>query len=63
MGRDRDVVFKPKQVAEGDWQIEAHCPGAEIRYINGFKSEAEVQAWLAGSHWHVWLAEHGYADD
>jgi hypothetical protein len=28
------VTFKFDRVAEGEWQIEAHYPGAEIRYIN-----------------------------
>jgi hypothetical protein len=27
------VTFKFNRAAEGDWQIEAHYPGAEIRYI------------------------------
>jgi hypothetical protein len=43
------VTFKFNCVAEGDWQIEAHHPGAEIRYIRGFKTKAEVDEWLAGS--------------
>jgi hypothetical protein len=43
------VVFKLKRIAEGDWHIEAHYPGAEVRYINGFKSKAEVDEWLQGS--------------
>jgi hypothetical protein len=31
------VEFK-KRIAENEWQIEAHYPGAEIRHIKGFKS-------------------------
>jgi hypothetical protein len=52
------ITFKFDRVAEGDWQIEAHFPGAEIRYIRGFKTKAEVDEWamrlkqrrLAGHH-------------
>jgi hypothetical protein len=55
------VIFKLKRVAEGDWQIEAHCPGAEIRYVTGFKSKAEVDDWLQGTLRIDWLRSQGYA--
>jgi hypothetical protein len=54
------VIFKPKRIAEGDWQIEAHCPGTEVRYIKGFKDKAEVDAWLNGSLRIDWLRSQGY---
>ena len=38
MGKPR-VIFKLKRIAEGDWQIEAHYPGAEIRYIKGLRAK------------------------
>ncbi|MGO9045555.1 MAG: hypothetical protein ACLQFW_01525 [Xanthobacteraceae bacterium] len=60
MGKAR-VVFKLKRIAEGDWQIEAHYPGAEIRYIKGFKSKAEVDEWLQGTRRIDWLRSQGYA--
>jgi hypothetical protein len=50
-----------KRIAEGDWQIEAHYPGAEIRYIKGLKSKAEVDEWLQGSRRIDWLRSQGYA--
>ena len=31
-------TFKLRRIAEGEWQIEAHYAGAEIRYVKGFKS-------------------------
>ncbi len=31
-----------KRIAEGEWQIEAHYPTAEIRYIKGLKSKADL---------------------
>jgi hypothetical protein len=49
MSKSPRVIFKYKRIAEGDWQIEAHYPGAEIRYIKGFKSKAEIDEWLQGS--------------
>ena len=60
MGKER-VVFKMKRIAEGDWQIEAHYPGAEIRYIKGLKSKAEVDEWLQGTRRIDWLRSQGYA--
>jgi hypothetical protein len=38
------VEFKYKRIAEDEWQIEAHYPGAELRQIKGFKSKAEAAA-------------------
>lgn len=55
------VIFKFKRIAEGDWQIEAHCPGAEIRYIKGLISKADVDEWLQGSRQLDWLRSQGYA--
>jgi hypothetical protein len=55
------VIFKLQRIAEGDWQIQAHCPGAEIRYINGLKSKEEVDEWLAGDRKIAWLRSQGYA--
>jgi hypothetical protein len=55
------VVFTPKRIAEGDWQIEAHYPGAEIRYIPGFESKAAVDEWLNGNRKLAWLRAQGYA--
>jgi hypothetical protein len=55
------VEFKYKRIAEEEWQIEAHYPGAEIRDIKGFKSKAEVDEWLQGSRRIEWLRSQGYA--
>jgi hypothetical protein len=55
------VIFKMKRVAEDDWQIEAHYPGAEIRYIKGLKSKADVDDWLQGTRRIDWLRSQGYA--
>lgn len=55
------VVFTLKRIEEGNWQIEARAPDAEVRYINGFKDKAEVDAWLTGTKRIDWLRSQGYA--
>jgi len=55
------VVFKFNRIEEGEWQIEAHYPDVEVRYIKGFKDKAEVDAWLTGSKRIDWLRSQGYA--
>ena len=61
MSKSPRVTFKFDRIAEGDWRIEAHYPGAEIRYITGFKTKAEIDEWLAGSLRVDWLRSQGYA--
>jgi len=61
MSKSPRVTFKYKRVAEGDWQIEAHCPGVDIRFISGFKSKADVDDWLQGNRHLEWLRSQGYA--
>jgi hypothetical protein len=55
------VIFKMERITESDWQIQAHCPGAEIRYIKGLTSKAEVDEWLTGDRRIAWLRSQGYA--
>ena len=61
MKKSLRVTFKYNRVAEGDWQIDAHCPSAEIRSISGFTSKAEIDEWLQGSRRIDWLRSQGYA--
>jgi hypothetical protein len=61
MGKSPRVIFKLKRITEDDWQIEAHYPGAEIRYIKGFKTKAETDEWLQGTRKIDWLRSQGYA--
>jgi hypothetical protein len=61
MAKSPRVTFKPKRIAEGDWQIQAECPGVETKYVNGFKSKAEIDEWLAGDGKIKWLRSQGYA--
>jgi hypothetical protein len=61
MKKSPRVIFSPKRIAEGDWQIEARCPGAEIRYVTGLASKTEADEWLAGDRKIAWLRSQGYA--
>jgi hypothetical protein len=61
MSKSPRVTFSIKRIAEGDWQIEARCPGVEIRYINGLATKAEADEWLAGERRIAWLRSQGYA--
>jgi hypothetical protein len=61
MGKTPRVEFRPKRIAEGDWQIEAHYPGAEIRYITGLTDKADIDDWMGGSRKIAWLRSQGYA--
>ena len=61
MSKSPRVIFSTKRIADDDWQIEAHCPGAEIRYIKGLTSKADADDWLAGERKIAWLRSQGYA--
>jgi hypothetical protein len=61
MSKSPRVIFHPKRIAERDWQIEAHFPGTEIRYISGFTSKADIDDWMQGSRKLAWLKSQGYA--
>ena len=61
MSKTPRVEFRPKRIAEGDWQIEAHYPGAEIRYITGLKDKPDIEDWLGGNRKIAWLRSQGYA--
>jgi hypothetical protein len=47
--------------AQGNWQIDAHFPGAEIRYITGLMDKADIDDWMGGSRKIAWLRSQGYA--
>ena len=61
MAKSPRVTFKPNRIAEGDWQIQAICPGVETKFIGGFKSKAEIDEWLNGDGKIKWLRSQGYA--
>jgi hypothetical protein len=55
------IEFRPKRIAEGNWQIEAHCPGEETLYIDGLSSLEEIHSWLNGPRKIAWLRSQGLA--
>ena len=61
MTKSGRVIFKLGRVAEGDWQIAAHCPDGEIQYIKGFKTKDEIDEWMNGTRRIDWLRSQGYA--
>jgi hypothetical protein len=61
MKKSPRVTFTLKRIAEGDWQIEADCPGTETRIIGGFTSKTEIDEWLSGDRKIAWLRSQGYA--
>jgi hypothetical protein len=56
------VVFEPRQIGPTDWQIRLHCPGAELQYVEGFKSEAEAKSWPGSLEGQAWLEAHGWTE-
>jgi len=61
MTKSPRVTFKFKRNSEHDWQIEAHYPDVEVRFISGFKSKIECDEWLQGTRRIDWLRSQGYA--
>jgi hypothetical protein len=56
MNKSPRVTFSPKRIAEGDWQIEAHYPGAEIWFIDGLKSKEDAIEWVGENRKVDWLS-------
>jgi len=61
MTKKQRVDFRPKRLAEGNWRIEAHCPGEEVRFIDGLVSLEEIHAWMNGPRKIAWLRSQGLA--
>jgi hypothetical protein len=61
MSKSPRVTFHPKRIAEGEWQIEAHCPGEDIRTISGLTTKADIDDWMNGALKIAWLRSQGYA--
>jgi hypothetical protein len=59
---DPKVVFEPRQMGPEEWQIRLHCPGAEIQYVEGFKSEAEAKNWPESPEGQAWLTARGWTE-
>jgi hypothetical protein len=57
---EHHVIFKTREIAPDDWEVVAHCPGALILCVPGFKSQADADTWLAGENSTAWLRARGY---
>jgi hypothetical protein len=55
------ITFRPERIADGEWQIAAHFPDAEIRYIKGLASHEEARQWIDGPRKVAWLKSQGLA--
>jgi hypothetical protein len=56
------VICEARQVGPEDWQIRLHCPGAELQYVEGFKSEAEAKNWPESPEGQAWLQARGWTE-
>jgi hypothetical protein len=61
MGKKPRVDFRAKRIAEGEWQIEAHSAGQEVRYVKGLTSHDEARDWIDGPRKIAWLRSQGLA--
>ena len=61
MSKSPRVTFRPKRIADGEWQIEAHHPDEEVRIISGLTSKADIDDWMNGARKIAWLRSQGYA--
>jgi hypothetical protein len=55
------VIFKIQRIEEGDWQVQAHLPGAEIEYVTGLNDKADADDWISGTRRIAWLRAKGFA--
>jgi hypothetical protein len=50
------INFYPVLAGEsGEWRVLAHCPGLPPKYIPGFASRAEAEAWASGPEAQAWI--------
>jgi hypothetical protein len=57
----KQVIFMPRRIADGDWQIDVYCfPGADIYYVKGFTTEDDARKWMNGSDGKDWKRQHGF---
>jgi hypothetical protein len=49
------VTFYPVSVDAGkSWRLLAHYPGLPVKYIPGFTTKAEAEAWASGPEGDAW---------
>jgi hypothetical protein len=58
------VMFYPVLVGEsGEWRVLAHCPGLPHKYISGFASRTEAEAWIYGRDAQAWISANYQSGD
>jgi hypothetical protein len=58
------IAFYPIRVGDSDeWRVLAHCPGAPVKYITGFASRAEAEAWASGPEVNAWIGANYQSSD
>jgi hypothetical protein len=61
MSKKIRIDFRPKRLADDEWQIEAHHPGQDTRFIGGLRSLEEAHEWMNGPRKLAWLRSQGLA--
>jgi hypothetical protein len=44
--------------ADDQWRLLVHCPGSTLKYISGFNTKAEAEAWASGPEGNAWVDKH-----
>jgi len=51
------ITFYPEPVDRGDtWRLLAHSPGSPVKYIAGFKTKSDAEAWASGPEAVAWIS-------
>lgn len=61
MSKKIRIDFRPNRLSDDEWQVEAHYPGQEIRFIGGLRSLDDVHEWINGPRKLAWLRSQGLA--
>jgi len=61
MSKKIRIDFRPKRLTDDKWQVEAHYPGQDTRFIGGLRSLEEVREWINGPRKLAWLRSHRLA--
>ena len=61
MSKKSRIDFRPKRLADNEWQVEAHHPGQDTRFIGGLRSLEEAHEWMNGPRKLAWLRSQGLA--
>jgi hypothetical protein len=63
MAKSDYITFEVQRIADDVWQVRAHCPGAVLQYITGFKTEGMARDWIASGRSLAWAKSWGERND